>query len=234
MFHFYISLDTEKNRLMDMFCVPEACSTFEKRAIQYHFPIDLAKKMYEHPRYVWDSELETFLASAYKKNKKDLEKALFFFQTYWEKNEKKYLTPLTVFFQNELPPYRVLLGNFLDAISNWREEDITINAYSYKAKNPLYHTYAVLFELILSQIFIRIRNLKSEKTLNDLSVWGLSELSAFAILHDLFSEFSKTSGTGYDTIDSYASIFLEVIKKNNNITDFINEVLKIDFTVQTI
>lgn len=218
---------------MDMFCVVEACSTLERRALQYHFPLDLAKKMYELPRHIWDEELETFLLSTYKNNQKGLKEALLFFQTYWKENEKKYLNPLSLFFQTEIPSYQVLLGNFLDAISNWHETNITINAYSYKDKNPLYHAYAVLFELILSQVFMRIRKLKQKEILSDLHVWGLSELSAFAILYKLFPEFSKINGTGYDIIDSYTSTFLEVIKKNNNIIDFINEILKIDFTVQT-
>ncbi|MBR6412784.1 MAG: hypothetical protein IKS41_06480 [Alphaproteobacteria bacterium] len=223
MLDFYISLETEKNKLMDMFCLQDIGFPMEKRVQQYHFSLDLAKDMYHLPRHQWDKKLEDFLSEAYTKHKDDLASSLSFFQKYWNQHSEQYFGPINQFFGEQIPPYRVLLAHFLDGISNWVEPSIVINAYSYQTPNPLYHTYTLLYEIILSQVFIRTRQIKSAKELTDEDLWMIAELAAFSFLATTFTEFSKVSGTGYPQVDIHALKFRELMNMRPKFEDFITK-----------
>lgn len=225
MFDFYLSAESEKNKLMDMFCTRSVGFSREKRAAQYHFPVEMAHKMYQHPRYIWDAELERFLAESYRQNQQKMTEALSFYQNYWQENHDKYFIPLERFFQFQFPVYRVLLAHFLDAISNWNEPNIVLNAYDYQSQNPLYHVYAVLYETVLSQIFIRVRQTISDSRLSDTGLWAMAELSSMAILYKLFAEFSSKDKTGYPQIDSYATQFIEIAQHTDSYESFLEQAL---------
>ena len=227
MLDFYISIETEKNKLMDMFCIQDVGFSLEKRAEQYHFPLDLAKKMYNLPRYQWDRKLEDFLSQAYQKNKNKLDNALSFFQGYWTQHNENYFEPINCFFDTPIPSYQVLLAHFLDAISNWSEPNIVLNAYSYQTPNPLYHTYTLLYEIILSQVFIRTRQIKSPKEALDDKLWMASELTAFSFLATTFPEFSKVSGTGYPQVDIFAVKSRKLMEMHLKFEDFIYQLLNL-------
>lgn len=229
MLDFYISLETEKNKLMDMFCVGDSAVSHEYRAKQYHFPLELATEMYQEPRFKWDEKLEDFLAKSYLDSKNKLNDSMKFFTEFWEENEEKYFSKINLFFQDTIPTYRILLAHYLDAISNWVEPNIVVNAYSYQTSNPLYHVYSLLYEIILSQVFIRTRNIKSKSEFSDDKLWTCSELIAFAFLTTTFPEFSKCTGTGYPQLDIYAKDFLELIKQNKTFDKVQNEILKPNF-----
>ena len=68
MIELYISKDTEKQKLMDIFCVNSVGVSHKDRATQYHFSPYLAEDMYKKPRYEWDEKLEDFLENTYKRN----------------------------------------------------------------------------------------------------------------------------------------------------------------------
>lgn len=206
---------------MDMLCIQDVGFSLEKRAEQYHFPLDLAKEMYNYPRHQWDQKLENLLSCTYIKNRQKLDKAFSFFQEYWKQYNEKYFEPINHFFDTQIPNYRVLLAHFLDAISNWVEPNIVLNAYSYQTPNPLYHTYTLLYEIILSQVFIRTRQIKSVMEVSDEKLWMISELTAFSFLATTFSEFSKVSGTGYPQVDVWAPKFRELMNMRLKFEDFI-------------
>lgn len=229
MLHFYISLEAEKNKLMDMFCVGEVAATHAYRAKQYHFPWTLAQKMYHEPRFQWDEQLEDFLIQSYQENEVRLHTSKAFFESYWQMNEHKYFPKLNQFFQEEIPEYCVLLAHFLDAISNWTEPNIVINAYSYQTKNPLYHIYSLLYEITLSQVFIRTRKLKTKEEFSDDKLWMSAELTAFAFLTTTFPEFSEWHGTGYPRLDTYADQFVKLMQENKSFNLILPEILRFKF-----
>ncbi len=225
MFEFYISPDTEKQKLMDMFCVPSIGVSLEQRANQYHFPIELAQKMYALPRYQWDKELEDLIAVQYQKNATALNQSLLFFHHFWVQHTNEYLYPLEAFFQHKIPVYRVLLACYLDVISNWSEPNIVINFTQYKHENVLHSVYSLLFETILSQIFIHIRQQQTPTQLSDQTVWGLSELSACVLLNRLYPVFHNATATGYPQLDKHIISFTQATANQNTLSDFLKQVI---------
>lgn len=228
MIEFYISSDTEKQKLMDIFCVAPMGVSLNYRARQYHFPLDIADKMQTYPRIQWDEELENLLEETYSRNKKELVNSLSYFQCFWKNKGEYYLSKLNTFFEETLPDYRVLLACYLDIISNWKECNIVINYRLYKKENPLYHVYSVLFEIVLSQIFIKIRSIKNKKKMPDKQVWGRSELAACAILHRLYPEFKNSVKTGYPELDPCMPLFLDIIQKSSYLQNFLNNIIKLE------
>ncbi len=225
MFEFYISPDTEKQKLMDMFCVPGVGVSLEYRANQYHFPIETARKMYDRPRYEWDKEVDTLIKSEHLKNKNEMQKAITFFKDFWHKNTAIYQEPLFQFFQKEIPTYRVLLACYLDVISNWSEPDIVINFKQYRHSNVLHSVYSLLFETVLSQIFIHIRATNNSDILPDETAWGLSELSACVILNRLYPAFRNSRLTGYPQLDKHIQSFEERTGDAATLSDFLEKVI---------
>ncbi len=224
MFEFYISPDAEKQKLMDMFCVPSVGVSLEYRANQYLFPIELAQKMYTLPRHQWDKELENLISSRYREKEAELHQSLFFFQNFWHQHTEEYITPLTHFFQKEIPHYRILLAYYLDVISNWSEPNIVINYKQYSHQNALHSVYAILFETVLSQIFIHIRQLDTSDYLIDETVWGLSELSACVLLNRLYPAFQNACATGYPQLDKHLQSFKLVTTSTANLTEFLKKI----------
>ena len=216
MLEFVISSETEKYKLMDMFCMTDIGASMEYRVTQYQFPLNLAEEMKEKPRTVWDKKLEDLLFAVYKKQQKDLKKAQFYYTKFWQKNFAKYFNPINQFFGTPFPPYRILVAHFLDAISNWSETNIVLNAYAYQTPNPLYHAYTLLYEIILSQTFIRTRAEKSKDILSDEKLWVFAELTAFGVLKKLFDEFSTVNGTGYPQVDKFVPRFLDILSQSNS------------------
>ncbi len=86
MIEFYISQDTEKQKLMDVFCVEPIGASLDYRAKQYHFPLEMAQKMQSLPRIQWDTELEDLLEKTYTQNQEELIQSLAYFQCFWNKN----------------------------------------------------------------------------------------------------------------------------------------------------
>lgn len=228
MIEFYISSDAEKQKLMDVFCVASMGASLNYRAKQYHFPLDLAHKMQAMPRLQWDEELENLLEEIYAKNQEELVNSLSYFQCFWKNNGNQYVSKLESFFEETLPDYRVLLACCLDVISNWKEYNIVINHQLYKKENPLYHVYSVLFEIVLSQIFIKIRSLKNKKEMPDKQVWGRSELAACAILNKLYPEFKNSVKTGYAELDPCMPLFLDIIQQSSHLKNFLNTLMKLE------
>lgn len=227
MIEFYVSLDTEKQKLMDVFCVAPMGASLNDRAKQYHFPLDMAHKMQTRPRMQWDEELEDLLEKVYCQNKNELLQSLSYFQCFWKSNEEHYLSKLNSFFEEKLPDYRVLLACYLDVISNWKEYNIVINHRLSQKENPLYHVYSVLFEIVLSQVFIKIRSVKTKKEMSDKQVWGRSELAACAILNKLYPEFKNAVKTGYSELDSCMPLFLNIIQKSSHLQSFLNGIIEL-------
>ena len=225
MLNLYISPDTEKQKLMDVFCVQTIGASLEQRAQQYNFPKKLAQKMYQQPRYVWDDELEHFLEKTYLSQKNELEKAKQHFENIWKEKGPFYFQKLNDFFETPIPTYHVLVAYYLDVISNWKEENIVINYNTYKKENPLYHIYGVLFEIILSQVFIRVRKTKSKTQISDFTLWGISELSATAILNALFDEFKNSTKTGYEILDYFCEDFIKTCKSTSSFDPFKQKIL---------
>jgi len=228
MIEFYVSADAEKQKLMDMFCVEPVGVSLAYRAKQYHFPLELAEKMYARPRAQWDSELEDLLEAVYARHRSEMQEALSFFQAFWHKNGVKYLPQLEIFFGSKWPTYRVLLAYYLDVISNWKECNIVINYALYQKENVLFHVYSILFEMVLAQVFIKIRELKNRQEMSDNQVWGCSELAACVILNKLYPEFKNATKTGYPQLDEKAPLFFDFIQKHNQIDSFLNEILAAD------
>lgn len=227
MIEFYVSSDTEKQKLMDIFCVAPIGKSLMERAKQYHFPPDMAKKMQTSPRIQWDEALEELLETTYLKYKNELETAHSFFHCFWDKNGEAYLSKLDSFFGERFPNYRVLLACYLDVVSNWKECNIVINHALYQKENVLYSVYSILFEMVLSQIFIKIRTLKNKTEMSDKQVWGRSELAACAILNKLYPAFQNSVKTGYPELDSSMPLFLEVIQKATHLMPFLNETINL-------
>ncbi len=230
MIKLYISKDTEKQKLMDMFCVNSVGISHKKRSIQYNFPYSLAEEMYKKPRYEWDEKLEDFLENTYKKNLPTLKQAQQHFEKIWSEKGNYYFDVLNTFFKEPIPTYRVLIAYHLDVISNWQEPNIVVNYQTFQKENPLYHIYSVLFEITLSQIFIKTRELKTKQELPDAQLWGISELSACAILNTRYPEFKNSTQTGYENLDKYASNFIEIAKNTKNYQDFISHILSQNFS----
>lgn len=229
MLEFFISSETEKYKLMDMFCITDIGASMEYRAKQYQFPLNLAEEMKEKPRFIWDKKLEDFLFAVYQKHQTDLKKSQFYYTKFWEKNLSHYFAPINRFFETPIPPYRVLVAHFLDAISNWSETNIVLNAYAYQTPNPLYHAYTLLYEIILSQTFIRTRETLSKETFSDEKLWTFAELTAFGLLKTTFDEFSAANGTGYPQVDKFAHRFLDILKKSPTFEILKENIFQISF-----
>ena len=210
MLEFFISSETEKYKLMDMFCMTDIGAPMEYRVNQYQFPLNLADEMKEYPRTKWDKKLEDFLFAVYEKHLRDLKKSQFYYTKFWQKNFSRYFDPINRFFGTPVPKYRVLVAHFLDAISNWSEHNIVLNAYAYQTPNPMYHVYTLLYEIILSQAFIRVRQTKSKEQLSDEKLWVFAELTACVFLNKNFEEFAQASATGYPDVDKFLPRFWEI------------------------
>lgn len=227
MIEFYISSETEKQKLMDIFCVAPIGASLTERAKQYHFPVNMANTMQTRPRIQWDEALEDLLEETYLKHKNNLETSRTFFRCFWDKNGEAYLSKLDSFFEEKFPDYRVLLACYLDVVSNWKECDIVINHALYQKENVLYSVYSILFEMVLSQIFIKIRSIKNKKEMSDKQVWGRSELAACAILNKLYPAFQNSVKTGYAELDSSMPLFLKIIQQSNHLTPFLDTVINV-------
>lgn len=228
----YISKDAEKQKLMDIFCVNSVGISLENRVQQYHFSLPLAEDMYKKPRHEWDEKLENFLEDAYLTNLPILIKAKQHFENIWEKKGDYYLGILNSFFEKKIPTYRVLIAYYLDVISNWHEPNIVVNYKTFQKENPLYHIYDVLFEMTLSQIFINTRKIKTKKDLPDIELWGISELSACAILNTKYPEFKNSTLTGYENLDKHAKTFIDIAAKTSNFNDFISQISTLNFSLK--
>ncbi len=223
---FYLSADMEKQKLMDIFCCEPVGKDLKYRTKQYNFPFELAERMYNLPRFQWDAELEALLEQRYQQNNSELEKSLSFFNHFWKENGERYLAPLNAFFKETVPTYRVLLACYLDVISNWKECNIVINHALYKKENVLYSVYSILFEIILSQVFIKIRAIKNKNELPDMQVWEYAELAACAILNKIYPEFKNSTKTGYAELDIHAPRFIDLAQKSPDLNAFLQDIIR--------
>ncbi len=185
--------------------------------------------MYQKPRHEWDEKLENFLEETYLTNLSILNQAKQHFEKIWSEKGNYYFDVLNTFFKEKIPTYRVLIAYYLDVISNWQEPNIVVNYQTFQKENPLYHIYGVLFEITLSQIFIKTRELKTKQELSDTLLWGISELSACAILNTKYPEFKNSTLTGYENLDNHAKTFIEIAKKTSNFNNFITQIFTFDF-----
>jgi hypothetical protein len=224
---FFVSSQKEKDILVEMFQADKT-ATLEHRIMQYNFPAELAKRINGLPAEDWDSDLDNLLNKTYKKNLKELEEALEFFNLYWENNEEYFFDRLKNIFKKEVDKYSVLLSNYVSGTSDWIGTNICTNAYSYRDENENYHTYFLLFEIILSETFKIIRKDNTEQYISDHKVWIISELTSFTILHEEWNVFNDViTKTYYDQVDKFIPEAKEIYKESGNIYVFFEKFIKL-------
>ena len=94
-------------------------------------------------------------------------------------------------------------------------------------KNEKEHIYALLYEVLLSQIFIKIRTQYSENILTDREVWKLSELSTFTILHNTFNCFFDKEKTFYVEVDNLLEKGQLLYLENQDIDIFLKNLISL-------
>lgn len=219
-FEFYISKDSEKKQLIEMFQEDDPLG-LKDRAKQYNFPVDLAVKINSEPLQVWKPELLKLLDNTYDHNLKFLKESASFFMNYWRKNEGRFFPILEDLFKKKLPTYYVLLAHYVAGTSDWHGVDICTNAYSHKWKGKDCHAYFLLFEVILSQVFMMVRKEHDEKSLSDFDLWKVSELVAFVVLHKEWDYFNYIKKTNYEQIDNHIEEAMVLYNNKQNLKDFI-------------
>lgn len=201
-FSFYTSAEEEKKQLIQMFRGEDPLGV-DKRVRQYLFPTLLARHIHNKPARVWDKRLTHFLEEIYNQYSADLRKARTLFTLFWRQHDATYFKPLEAFFGHEIPPYHVLLSHFIAGASDWHGTEICTNAYSFYWNGGQSHAYFLLFEVILSQVFMRMRARYEETELPDRRLWAISETAAFTILHRLFDTFDFITKTNYPQVDPH-------------------------------
>jgi hypothetical protein len=223
-FKFYISWREEQKRLIGFFRGFDPLG-IDARAKQCNFPKRLAKKIHYQSPEEWMPILNQLLKETYKNESEKMKEALGVFEKYWQKNDKEFFERLEVIFKEKIPTYNVLLSYYVAGTSDWYGENICTNVYSYKWKKKNSHIYSLLFEVILSQIFKRIRRNKSWKDIPNEKVWSVSELSAFIILHQEWDIFNNMQITRYEEVDNLICEAQKIYKSTKDIDIFIEKVL---------
>ncbi|HSQ97486.1 MAG TPA: hypothetical protein VLL98_02085, partial [Rickettsiales bacterium] len=221
---FYISWREERKRLIGLFRGFDPLG-IDSRAKQCNFSKRLAKKIHSKSPEEWMPILNQLLKKTYKDESKKMREALVFFEKYWQKNDKNFFEKLEIIFKEKIPTYNVLLSYYVAGTSDWYGENICTNIYSYKWKKKNSHVYSLLFEVILSQVFKRIRRNKSQKDISDEKVWSASELSAFIILHQEWNIFDNMQITRYKEVDNFIYDAQKIYKSAKDIDIFIEKIL---------
>ncbi|HSQ97877.1 MAG TPA: hypothetical protein VLL98_04120 [Rickettsiales bacterium] len=224
-FNFYLSKNGEKEEIVEIFQDDDPYG-IPARAKQYGISENLAKKINSAPREEWENDLDLVLTEAYRINEKKLNESLEFFKTFWNENDKYYFDILEKAIEEKIEKYNVLLTHFVAGTSDWEGNNICTNAYSKGIiRNKNAHVYYLLFEVILSHFFKKIR--KVRKDLEDLQIWAMTELISFTILHNEFDLFESEANTNYKEVDSHINEAKNLYKNSNNINKFIEEIIKI-------
>lgn len=222
--NFYLSKEDEKKEIIGIFQSDDPYG-ITLRAKQYQMPEDLAIRINSAKKNEWENELDLLLNNAYKENNKKLKDSLEFFESFWEENDGYYFNIIEKAIGEQVESYNVLLSHFVAGTSDWVGNDICTNAYSNKIPRKNAHVYYLLFEVILSHFFKKIR--AKRKDLEDLQIWAMTELISFTILHNEFNEFESENMTDYVEVDTYINEAKELYKKCKNIHEFVEGIIKI-------
>lgn len=221
---FFISAEEEARRIVGLFQTDDPLGV-ENRARQCRFPVDLAQKINQGRRVDWAADLDALLVETYRQNQEVLNQARVFFQTYWAENEARFFPVLEKVFGHPMPPYYVLLTHFIAGTSDWYGTDICVNAYGPKCSRENAHLYGLLYEIILSQIFMRVRQRHSAETLDDWGVWEIAEVGAFTLLHQEFDLFGAFEKTYYDAVDAKRERAQKLYQSTKNLDAFLERLI---------
>ncbi len=225
-FHFFYSKYIEELYLIRLFQDEDPLG-LKNRAAQLSFPYDLALSIHQEEMIKWRSHLRQEINEQYKKHQEKIENSILFSKIYWEKNEQKWLPPLEQVLRKKIPDYHILLSQYGMGISDWYGTNISIPAAFSTKKNEREHIYALLYEVLLSQIFIKIRTQYSENILTDREVWKLSELSTFTILHNTFNCFFDKEKTFYVEVDNLLEKGQLLYLENQDIDIFLKNLISL-------
>lgn len=223
-FYFYTSANQERNNLIHLFQEEDPMGV-EARARQCDFPVELARQIRTAAPAEWQAQMHDFINQTYAQQKEQLAESVAFYKAYWAAHEAQWLDPIERALGKKIPPYYVLITHFIAGTSDWYGADIAINARLRRAKNPHYHVYILLFEMILSQVFMHVRAQFGEEQLSDWAVWELSELTAFTILHHAFDCFDDLTATGYAAVDEKINRARAVWQSEKSLDAFLTKIM---------
>lgn len=166
----------------------------------------------------WGGGLDALLLETYRQNQEALTGARFFSNVLGGK--RRGFSVLEKVFGHPMPPYYVLLTHFIAGTSDWYGTDICVNAYGPKCSRENAHLYGLLYEIILSQIFMRVRQRHSAETLDDWGVWEIAEVGAFTLLHQEFDLFGAFEKTYYDAVDAKRERAQKLYQSTKNLDCF--------------
>jgi hypothetical protein len=165
------------------------------------------------------------LTEAYTLNEKKMGVSLRFFESFWKVNDERYFNVLEKAIGEKIEKYNVLLSHFVAGTSDWEANNICVNAYSNEIPGNDIHVYLLLFEVILSHFFKKIR--KKRKDLGDSQIWATTELISFIILHSEFDLFESVHKTDYKEVDINIDKAISIYQKVASIGEFVKWVLKV-------
>lgn len=223
LFKFYLDEQGEYRTLLGMLGGQDASNTVN-RAYQYGIPADIASKV----KYGKDCpELKSFLHKKYKEFSAELKQSLKFHKKFWKKDSPFYKEKIEKILGHKMPTYLIRLNMQTDGISNWSGTDISINAFKYLQRFKSGHMILdIIWESMLSQTFIDIRKKYSKKDINDLNVWGISELTATIGIYQ--NDISPTSiwDIGYMELVPYQDTIRKLYKNRKSFEDYLDKVVE--------
>ena len=221
-FKFYLDWKGEFQALQGMFYGWSGMSVKE-RAHQYGIPYDVAKKSRGTKKE--NNFLERFIKQGYKIYKKELKQSLSFHKKFWKKNSKKFSKIIERIFGHKIPTYTVRLNLQCGALSDRDGTDISINAFSYLKPNKFIHIDDLLWEMIFSQIFMRIRKENSKKELSDDLVWGVAELTCISIIQIEIDGDTTNWPIGYAELEPRRQKVKDMYRKSKNFYDYLEKAI---------
>lgn len=224
-FNFYLSAAKELQYIYSMFSQSDPMG-LEARAEQYGFPLDLAKRISQNDPEEWENDVIDLLNNEYASLEEELNQAVAFYQEFWNGQDEVFSEVINDIFGNEIPDYNVLLTRYVTGISNWYGTDIVLGAFLYEEEPENKHCYILLFETILSQVFMKIRELYNQDYISDWNVWGISELTTYAILRHSFDGFEYFENIGYPQLEGLKAMTCAWYTNSESYQDFVLKMVK--------
>lgn len=224
-FNFYLSAEKELQYIYSMFCQADPMG-LEARAEQYGFPLDLARRISQNDPDEWENDVIELLNQEYANLEDELNQSVEFHQEFWVEQEGVFSEVINEILDIEVPDYNVLLTRYITGISDWHGTDIVLGAFLYEAEPENQHSYVLLFETILSQVFMKIRELYNQEYISDWNVWAISELATYAILRHSFDGFENFDKIGYAQIEGLKDKVCAWYVNSESFQDFLLKIVK--------
>lgn len=219
-FNFFYDQYIEELNLIRLFQEEDPLG-IDNRANQIGFLLDLALDIQQKPLIEWREKLQKEVSSRYHLNMKKIEADIISCQSYWR--ETNYIQPIEDVLIKKIPNYYILLSQYNLGVSDWYGTSIVVPSLFVINHNMKRHTYVVLFEVLLSQLFMKIRLM--HPCLMNWDIWLISELGTFTILHNIFDEFLSVEKTGYREVDELIPKADYLYKNTKNIDEFIENII---------